>query len=130
MNYLYRLHNVQTFNGVKLAIYIKYMEFPDPEIVTDAYELAYNIKNDDEFFISNPRKLQNSRLIKNIKNVFKKGIAVLEKYDNVNKCIFVESYKFEDWHGEQNLYQNEFFDIYKSSYPTFSGCKFIKKINL
>jgi hypothetical protein len=140
--YIYRLFAIQTFGNLKVAVYTKYDKLYDVELITDALELTRNKKylladikpwkykkgyfhgvSDEEF-------KYNMQKIFNYLKIFYRGINILESNNNIDKALFFESTLKKDWHGEHNLYENLYFDLYKSSYPEFSGCKFLRKINL
>lgn len=140
--YIYRLFAIQTFGGVEVAVYTKYDRLYDIEILTDALELARNKdfrprdlkpwKYKKSYFhgVSDEKFISNRRQLMNYLNIFYRGIDILESNDNITKALFFESTDKRDWHGEHNLYENRYFDLYKSSYPDFPGCKFLRKIKL
>lgn len=141
---LYKLFAVQSFNKEIIAVYTKVGEYPDPEILTDSIELVRKTISFKELKVLKPWKYakgyingvsdeefrNNIKLLNKYTATFKKGNSVLENSSNVDKAIFVNSIFHVDWHGEQDLYYNKDFSLYKSSYPTYSSCEFLRKIKL
>lgn len=141
---LYKLYAIQSFNKLIVAVYTKVGEFPEPEILTDSIEIAkLNItisdlkKNKPWKYTSNyingvsyEEYRSNILQLTRYARIFKKSARILDENDNIDKALFMNSIHRVDWHGEQDLYLNNDFSIYKSSFPSFSSCEFIKKINL
>lgn len=141
---LYKLFAVQSFKKQIVAVYTKVGEFPDHEILSDSIELA---RNNIEFKtlkelkpwiyakgtingVSDEEFRANIKLLNRYVSLFKRSVKIIETNDNVDKAIFVDSIFQFDWHGEQDLYHNNDFSIYKSNQPTYSSCEFLRKINL
>lgn len=141
---LYKLFAIQSFNREIMAVYTKVGEFPDPEILTDSIELARKNITFKELKKLKPWKYAkgylngvsdeefraNIKLINRYVALFKRSVETINKNGNIDKAIFVDSIYQVDWHGEQDLYYNKDFSIYKSNYPSYSSCEFLRKIKL
>lgn len=141
---LYKLYAIQSFSKELYAVYIKVGDFPDPEVLTDSIEISKNNLSITDLKRTKPWKYtkdyfngasyseyrSNMLDLTRYSMLFKRSIRILEAHDNIDKALFMESRLQVDWHGEQDVYLNRNFSIYKSSFPTYSSCEFLKKINL
>ena len=139
--YLYRLYDVQTFDGQKIAIYTFEGNFPDAEILSDASEIVEGhmtrgeILNSKEYFYGTKEvypydgRLNRSRLTYYTR-ILKRSQKILDENENVDKAIFVSSTVGKDWRGEVTLYENKVFDTIKCDTPEYTACSPIGTITI
>lgn len=141
---LYRLFAIQDLGGFKqIAIYVCEGESPDPEILGDSQAIAKEETSINEISFLKPwvynNRINNIWTDQTLKNrqqliyylkLLKRSRKLIDGKKNSDKALFVNSTNKKDWHGEKILYQNEFFDEFKTDYPTFSGCKPLKTIKI
>jgi len=129
--YLYRLFDVQTFNGQKLAIYNCVGNFPNAQILSDAQELADGTRKraevvQDSFYDTTSKYSydgrENRRILTYYTRLLKRSQKVIDENKNVDKAIFVNSTHGKNWRGERTLYENKHFDAIKCDTPEFTGC--------
>jgi hypothetical protein len=129
--YLYRLFDVQTFDGQKIAIYSCEGNFPHAQILSDAQELVDGNRTrtevvKDSFYDMKATYPDDGRLNRErltyYARILRRSQKVLDENGNVDKAIFVNSTYGKDWRGERTLYENKLFDTVKCDTPEFTGC--------
>jgi len=132
--YLYRLFAVQTFGEERVAVYVNEGNYPDPEILSDATEICRGVKTRKEIFKFKPWVYEgretNKRALTFYTRLILRSRKIIEKNQNVDKAIFVESTYHKTWRGTNTLYYNKYFDEVKSDTPEFSGCEAVGEIIL
>jgi hypothetical protein len=126
---LYRLYDVQSFNGKKIAIYINHGEFPEAEFLSDVQEIVDKNKGFSEVVNSKPdyykastNSINNRDRLIFYTRILRRSQEILAENDNVDKAIFLETTVKTKWRGEQTLYYNRLFDAVKCNSPNFPGC--------
>lgn len=135
MNF-YRLYAIQEFAGERVAVYTNEGNFPDPEILSDADEIARGEIRRHEVLAAKPWLYEKDKNGINRKKlifytgVLVRGYEIIANNFNVDKAVFVESTNIRKWRGIKSLYENSVFDPYKSDTPEYSGCKLIGEIKI
>jgi hypothetical protein len=127
---LYRLFDVQTFNGQKIAIYVCEGNFPDAKILLDSQEMVEGRKKRpevvrDSFYDMKSNLVdgkKNRQILTHYNSILKRSQRIIDENNNVHNAIFVNSTYGRDWRGEQTLYENKHFDAMKSDMPELTGC--------
>ena len=138
---LYRLFSVQSFNRVKVAIYICEGNYPDGEILTYDINIAEGnrtrkevLKYKNYMYGSDGLNPESSRInrdrLLHYTHLLRYSKRVRDKNGDVDKAIFVNSNYPRDWVGERTLYENKVFDIIKADTPSYSGCEAIGTIKI
>lgn len=134
---LYRLYDVQSFSGVKVAIYVCEGNYPNAEILNDAEDVINSVRTRKEIMKDgryNQTKTYpdegtlNREKLTYFTRILKRSQKVLRENLHIGKAIFVNDLNRAGWRGERTLYANEYFDSTKADTPCFEGCKEIGTI--
>jgi hypothetical protein len=139
---MYRLYAIQSFDGEKIAVYVKVGAYPEAKILSDAMSIVKgnyswgevvghsDLTYDPSMAFQPTEATENRDKLNHYSRLLKRSKRILDESGPVSKAIFVEHIHPATWRGEHTLYENKAFDLVKADTPEYTACTPVGTINI